>query len=218
MRIGQVQTDHAALEVFGQPRHGNFGTVRFGRYWDVTRSQTAHVLARFQNGRPALLEKPRGKGLAMLSLTPGDLAWTDFPLKALFVPYVHELVRHLGARAQEATTLVVGQELPAGEATGPDGRQSAAGGMAAAPGIYTMRTPQGRERKVAVNVDPAEFDVRAVQPEEIVEMLRPGQSESRDAARARRDRERAGLWMWVILGFAFLSVAELAMANRTVRH
>ena len=71
---------------------------------------------------------------------------------------------------------------------------------------------------MAVNVDGAEFDVRWVDPNEIVEALRPAPDESREVARARRERERTGLWMWVILGFALLMVAELAMANRTIRH
>jgi hypothetical protein len=219
MRIGEVQTDHPALEAFAAPRHGNFTTARFHRYWDVTRSQTAHVLARFQNGRPALLEKPRGKGLSMLSLTPTDPTWTDFPMRVLFVPYVHELVRYLGARAQDPATLVVGEKLPAGEATGPNGQPlPASDATAEAPGIYTIQTPGGGERKVAVNVDRAEFDVRRVDPKEIVEALRPAPDESREAARARREGERTGLWMWVMLGFALLSVAELAVANRTIRH
>jgi hypothetical protein len=218
-RIGDVRTDHAALRVFDGARNGNFATIRFRRYWEVTRSQTARVLARFQDGRPALLEKQRHQGVSMMSLTPPDLAWTDFPQRALFVPYVHELVRYLGARKEEQTALVVGQPLPEGEATDPDGKKlSTSGAVARAPGIYAIRPPDGPARKVAVNVDRAEFDTRAVEPEEIVEALRPVETESERTDPAQSRHEQAGLWMWVLLLFACLTVAELAMANRTVRH
>jgi len=218
-RLGKVATDHAALKVFGKPRHGNFATIRFHRYWEVTRSQTARVLARFQDGRPALLEKRRGDGVAMMSLTPGDLTWTDFPQRTLFLPYIRELVRYLGARRQEQSTLTVGQKLPDGKVVGPDGKELAAGAaVAEVPGIYRIRMPEGGDRHVAVNVDPAEFDTRAVQPEEIVEALRPTEAERQEARGARAGLDHTGLWIWILLLFSCLTVAELAMANRTVRH
>ena len=42
-----------------------------------------------------------------------DLAWGDFPLKPVFLPFVHQTMRHLAAYAEPAPWLTVGQVLDA---------------------------------------------------------------------------------------------------------
>ena len=73
----------------------------------------AQVLARFDGGAPALLERRIGTGRVLLWASTLDLAWSDFPLKPVFLPFVHRAVRHLAAYAEPAPWLTVGQVLDA---------------------------------------------------------------------------------------------------------
>ena len=63
----------------------------------MTPAAGAQVLARFDGGAPALLERRVGTGRVLLWASTLDLSWSDFPLKPVFLPFVHRAVRHLAA-------------------------------------------------------------------------------------------------------------------------
>ena len=55
----------------------------------MTPAPGAQVLARFDDGAPALLERRVGSGRVLLWTSSLDLAWNDLPLKPVFLPFVH---------------------------------------------------------------------------------------------------------------------------------
>ena len=64
----------------------------------------AQILARFDDGAPALVERRVGNGRVLMWTSSLDLQWTDLPLKSIFLPFVHRM----------ATTLAAYRESPPG--------------------------------------------------------------------------------------------------------
>jgi hypothetical protein len=133
--LGKIDFDHPVFDVFQRPHYGDFGTVKFMRRWEVTDSQLSRVLARFEDGRPAILERQvgAGGGISMMLASCTDLRWSNLPLRAIFLPYLHQTVRYLAVRSEKKTAYLVGQMLavdegcqikdPAGKVVGIDGQE-----------------------------------------------------------------------------------------------
>ncbi|HRR82476.1 MAG TPA: BatA domain-containing protein, partial [Planctomycetota bacterium] len=166
--IARVDYDHPIFEIFQRPHHGDLSTARFTQFWEVTDSQLSRVLARYDDGRPALLERSIEAGTSMMLTNPADLQWSNLPLRAIFLPLLHQAVRYLAVRTEGRTAFRVGERLPVPEGhtlRGPDGKPvAAADAIAARPGLYSVEAnlPQASNpREVrpvfqfAVNCDPA---------------------------------------------------------------
>jgi hypothetical protein len=187
-RLSGMDYGHAIFEPFRAPRSGDFSGTRFYGYRAVKPAVGAQVLARFDAGAPALLERRVGNGRVLLWTSTLDLSWSDLPLKPVYLPFVHQAVRHLASYAQPAPWLTVGQVLDpaAGAIRGstpgprialtPSGRRvplDEEGSEVLAlneSGFYVVRGEQGDTELgvVASNVDPAESDLTPMDPKEIV--------------------------------------------------
>jgi hypothetical protein len=77
--IGTIDYSHPVFEEFKDPRNGNFTTVRFFKYRLFTPSPTDKVLARYDDGAPAVVEWAVGSGRVMLTASTVDKGWNDFP-------------------------------------------------------------------------------------------------------------------------------------------
>lgn len=65
------------------------------------------TLARFTTGDTALMECPAGEGRALVIASDLDNKWSDFPLHATFVPFLHEAVRYLASTRAHASDYFV---------------------------------------------------------------------------------------------------------------
>ncbi|SHK30630.1 BatA domain-containing protein [Rhodothermus profundi] len=153
------------------------------------------TLIHMSNGLPLLQEVRHGQGRALLWTVAPDPAWTEWPLRGLFVPLLYRAVFYL-AGGEEALqrTLEAGkparvrlQSFPAAaipELVGPDGQVYRAdperrGSVRwarfepgpARPGIYELRAGDQVVQRVAVNFDVAESDLRPESPEVAVRQL-----------------------------------------------
>lgn len=224
--LAKIETEHPIYEIFLRPHHGDFSTVEFYRYWELTESQLSRVLSRFDDGRPALVERNIGAGVSMLMPSPPvGLKWTNLPMRAIFLPYLHQTVRYLAVRTERRAAYAVGDRLPVTDGfslkdpanvvlKGPDF-------TAAMPGFYSLVNAGGQEEfHYAVNRDFAESEPLTVGAEEIVAALEQPSQEAdaavAEAGRARRDR--ANVWWYLIAALGVLLVAELAVGNATPRH
>ncbi len=88
--------------------------ARFQRAWDVQiGSQTkASVIARFDDGTPAVLQKSVGRGEVLLFNMSADREWTTLPLRGVFPVLVHQVVRFLNGSKEVADDIQVGQAVP----------------------------------------------------------------------------------------------------------
>ena len=188
-RVGSVEYAHPIFEPFRRPRSGDFGAVPIYGYRTLTAAKNAEVLARFDGGSPAVVERRTGSGRVLIWGSSLDVTWTDLPQKSLFLPLVHRAVRHLAGYREPQPWVTVGQVLdasvaPRGASTQrvvltPSGRRLPIEDEGsdvlelAEKGFYELRGDQRADGNqsvtvVAVNVDPAEADLTPIDPKEIV--------------------------------------------------
>ncbi len=164
-RLSGIEYGHAVFAPFRAPRSGDFSSVRVYGYRRLTPAAGARVLARYDDGLPALVERAVGAGRIAVWTTSVDLSWNDVALKPVFLPFVHQLVRTLGSFQDRPPSLTVGQ-VAAPEIA------------AEAPAPRVAVEPSGRR----VPLDPARGDA--------FEVTMPGFYEVRQGGTGRRRPSR----------------------------
>ncbi len=238
-RLGALEYGHPLFEVFRGPRTGDFASARFYGYRSVTPGPNSSTLARFDDGQAALLERRVGTGRVLMWTSTLDTTWTDLALKPVFVPFVHRVVRYLGAYREPKPWRTVGDVVDPGlqaQAVGsdvsrvaltPSGARISLDGDGpevlelAEQGFYEFRA-QGRDADtpvvVASNVDLAESDLTAVDPQEITAAAlgRAGGETAGPLAPPTDDAQESAQRVWWYLLFAGLLLlgAETVVANR----
>ena len=239
-RFGFVERSHPALAAFSAPRSGDFSTARFLRYRPIDADSADAVLARFDDGAAALVERRVGEGRVLAWASTLDDFWNDLPLQPVFVPLVHGLVRYGAAYVPEPLWYDVGQSVAAtalGEgapqmataldASAPSGARLLLGeGGAQAldlaePGFYEVRARGDRNvsRLIAVNLDRTESDLAPWNADELAASLVSRDSAPESAAGPTvltpADRERKqSIWWYLLAAGALLLAVETVLANR----
>lgn len=186
-RLGQMDQDHAAFEPFKEGLATDFGAARFFRYRELIADSAASVLARFDDGTPAIVEGALGAGRIMILGTATNTLWTDFPLQPVFLPLIQRIVGYVGRLqdpkrwypAGEVVTLPVSKDALTIRTPGDAGRPKSVAPKTstltlADPGIYEVGTvvaaaPMAR---FAVNPRSSESDLAAADPKEVVAQLK----------------------------------------------
>jgi hypothetical protein len=115
-RLGALEYGDPIFEAFRAPRSGDFSGARFYSYRTVTPVKDGQVLARFDDGAPALVARRVGNGRVLLWTSSLDLQGNDLPLKAVFLPFVHRMVTTLASYTERPSWLTVGDVLEPGRA------------------------------------------------------------------------------------------------------
>jgi hypothetical protein len=143
-RLSGMDYVHAIFEPFRAPRSGDFSTARFYSYRSLAAAKDATVIARFDTGEPALVERAAGRGRVIVFGSTLDLNWNDLALKPMFLPFVHQLGRHLSGFKEQPAWLTIGQVLDVDAAEIAAGATSGSAARAAAG--RTILTPSGQRR------------------------------------------------------------------------
>src|SRR5512143_223705 len=120
--LSSLDYAHPIFEIFNAPRSGDFSTARFYRYRALTPQPGMAVLARFDDGSPALVERLVGRGKLLTWASKFDKYWTNLPLQTVFLPFVHQLGKHAGRYADPRPWFTAGDVLDLsrhGELTAP---------------------------------------------------------------------------------------------------
>lgn len=234
-RLGTLEYGHAVFDLFRAPRSGDFTVARFYEYRQLNPA-SARVLARFDDGGAALVERTAGRGRVLVWSSGMDLAWNDFALKPVFLPFLHTMVRYLAGYREPAPYLSVGQvfQAPPDEAQkrdrivlSPDGARAPLPASHAfalrEQGFYEVRgaTAAGADEVVASNVDLRESDLSAMDPRELAAAVsrRPTSGLAdltpQDRAEARERSQR--LWWYLLLAGVMLLGAETLVSNHIKR-
>jgi hypothetical protein len=153
--LGYVDYGHPVFEIFAAPRSGDLTAARMFRYRTCPLTAGASVLARFDDGAPALVERRSGSVSVLVWTSSLDSYWNDLALRPVFVPLVHQAMRHLGRYAEAKAWRTVGETLDAGDVStyrgsGLGARDS--GSAAVALSRPTVLAPSGKAVEFA---DPA---------------------------------------------------------------
>lgn len=228
-----VIADYDRRHPIMRPLEGDW-TARFEGHWSLLPAADADVLMQFDNTEPALVEKAFGEGRAMLFASSLDLEWNNLALQGLFLPFVHETLRHLvqtevrqrAYQVGDNIQLLAAEETAVIAATDSRGDSLALNNNAlmavASPGIYTA-TIDAVESRYAVNVLPEEADFTRVAAATIYDAVinpdtSPIQSREVRTAQMIEELERPQRMWWYILALVMLLLlAEAVIANRTYR-
>jgi secreted protein with Ig-like and vWFA domain len=241
-RLGALEYGHPLFEVFRGPRTGDFASALFYGFRSLTppvQKADIQTLARFDDGTPALIERRVGAGHVLVWTSTFDTAWTDLALKPVFVPFVHRIIRYLGAYREPKPWRTVGDVVdPALQAPArgadvsrvaltPNGQRLSLDGDGpevlelAEQGFYEFRA-QGRDSDppvvVASNVDLNESDLTSLDPKEIeaAAMGRAGGGAGGPTTPPTDEAQESAQRVWWYLLFAGLLLlgVETIVANR----
>jgi hypothetical protein len=157
---------------------------------------------------------------------------SDLPVQPLFLPLIHELARHAAAHEQTPLFHPVGAVVdPRGRerastddattaVTSPDGRKrrltSGQSGIELdTVGFYEAERASGARVLVAANLDSAESDLSALDPDELQAALRPAgrPAETATAITNAEAGARQTWWRSVLLALLLLMAAETILGN-----
>lgn len=167
--------------------HTGIGSVAITRYLalHVINPDRSRTLLSFSNAEPALVSRRAGRGEVMVAAFTCDTRWTDFPAQPSFLPFVYQMM-YFGIPDRNARwNLHVGERftLPAGSAqaiVGPDDkpvvmRDQHIGSrlVVSSPRLWHagLYRNASRRRLIAVNVDPADADIRHLSAAHIAALL-----------------------------------------------
>ncbi len=253
--LAELDTSHPVLEIFKAPRSGNLSTARFFRYRAATlkpepagdkegeHGPANRVVARFDDGAIAMAERRIGSGHVMLWTSTLDDYWNDLAKQPVYLPFVHEVVRHLATYEEPANWLTIGEVIDPGHLLRASGlgMQSGTGAMVLTPsgqrmeqsgattpvqleqsGFYEVhgRSNQAGTVSIAANVDTLESDLTVLDMQELSAALagRPGSVNPASADNATitpEDQERRqNFWWYLLMAGIVLLGAETFISNR----
>jgi hypothetical protein len=117
-RLGYVDYSHPVFELFGGLRGGDFARARFFRSRDLEMGPEGRVLARFDDGSVALAERRLGEGYVLVWTSTMDAFWNDLAVQPVFLPFIHEMMRHLGGYRERVPWFTAGQVLDIADPSG----------------------------------------------------------------------------------------------------
>ena len=100
--LATVKYEHPIFVPFKEPNHGDFGKARFYRIFQAVPTANATVIASYDDGSPALFEKPYGNlGRVLCFTSTIDREWNDLPIRAVYLPFLHESIKYLALKNVE---------------------------------------------------------------------------------------------------------------------
>lgn len=100
--LATVKYEHPIFAPFKEPNHGDFGKARFYRIFQAVPTENATVIASYDDGSPALFEKPYGNlGRVLCFTSTIDREWNDLPIRAVYLPFLHEAIKYLALKDAE---------------------------------------------------------------------------------------------------------------------
>lgn len=162
--LGEIDFAHPLFAAFADPRFSDFTRIRFWRHRRLKAAGDrvpdagalaridARVIARFDDGEPALLEKRRGEGRVLVLASGWGPSDSQLARSSKFVPLLERLLESPADAARARTSFLVGEPIPLGAADGSTERtagssrnQGNVGNAGHAPDGRKIRRPDGTE-------------------------------------------------------------------------
>jgi len=230
--ITNVKFDHPIFEVFQQS--GRLASAQVLGYYRSEPRNNGTVLARFEDGSPALLESTPEKGRMLMFTTSLGPSWNDLPLTPIYLPFVHQMVRYAGSRDEGAwyglgQTFTVRKEndaLPAVDSPAGtrlnEAKLTTAGDLLVTgnePGFYRVRYASHPDF-AAVDTEGLEGDFRKLDFGQFISAVTGGAGIAEGAAAnstitSEETEGRQRVWWSLLLIATLLLVTESIVARRT---
>lgn len=206
----------------------------------------AHVVARYGDKSPAIVERPIGKGRSVLVTTScSDANWSEMFLSMTMIMLVQEYGLLLASGGSTTANIQVGDKFthtlpsgyfqrdlllvpPSGEPIPQAASQDPSGQLKVSfaeidrAGVYRLQEKENLIAYFAANVDPTEGDLARISTAEL-EALRTTHKftvNSYDQGLQAFDKEAGGkeLWMFILAALAMLMFVEMFFAWKFGAH
>lgn len=238
--LAEIDYQHPIFRPFSEPGHGDPSTVQFYQHYVARPKSPEWVLARFDDGTPAILEQKMGSGKVILLTSTLDSEWNNMAVKPIFLPFLYQTLRYVATENSGEKSYLVGEPVPVfkGPARSAQNAQSTIitpGGekvetsaaffeTTSEPGIYeVIQNGSKKGSYFAVNVDSRESDLSRFKEDEFEQKIEVSTQEAiQTAALGSADlhseiEKRQKLWRFILMGVILLLIGETWLANRTYR-
>ena len=183
-----------------QQYQGDFAQIHFEALRACFPKPSARVIASFEDGTPLLVEHTVGLGRVIFFNSRIDRQTTDFPVRSIYLPFLHSLISYLGSAQAKNITIPsqivsdsidlksilknvknVNQEVLICDPSGQEHRlvtrknQYAYFQTIELAGIYKISTNGFNDEKwtnFAVNIDTVESDLTAYTKEDVLDLIK----------------------------------------------
>lgn len=230
--LGDVRLDHPLFAPF-RDAAAALSAVRFLRYPRMEVTAGAEVIARFDDGQPAVIDRREGTGKVVVVGMPLDAQSGDFPLQPAYLPMLKRLVLYTSGRDAPRLWRTTGQSwlLPASlkepAVTIPDGsivrppRDTVGSTIALnAAGVYAVYDGKVQGEpidRLAVNAPATESDLTPVDPRELligVRQTTDTTASASDQPTRTETESRQRFWRLLLIAATLLLFTETVFANR----
>jgi len=210
--LAGLDFEHPVLQPFARAQIRDFTRIRFWKHRTLSLPdplpEGTRVVASFDEGSPAWVERRLGAGTVFLFLSGWEPAEGQLALSSKFVPVLFSILEHAGHSIRSAPTRYVGEtEHPA-------------------PGFYEVAGADGAVLVEAVNLVPSEGETTPFDPavvfseweipliDERAEADREALDPSQTALLEASEREAAQkLWKWFLLAALIFFLFETALSG-----
>ena len=111
--LGEIDFTHPLFATFASPRYNDFTKIHFWKHHSVklTASATTRVVARFDNGDPALIERSTGRGRVLALLSGWQPESSQLALSSKFVPLIGALLDLACGGTESVESVSIGQPV-----------------------------------------------------------------------------------------------------------
>jgi hypothetical protein len=230
--IGDVALEHPVFVPFRGGGSAALSSARFIRYARMVPDSGVEVIARFDDGTPALMEQQIGSGRLIVSAIPLDVRGGDFPLQPAYLPFMRRLALHAAGYQPQPLWRTAGEgwrpaarvsELviatPSGALVRPDSGGVQGAARLSELGFYQAYAGRAAGEPLgvaAVNATPRESDLTPSPPSELL----LGIQEERGAATAierlpaSEVEQRQRLWRILLVLVLVVLAGESLLGSR----
>ena len=234
--LAKIDFSHSIFAPFNDPLFSDFSQIHFWKHrlWEIPPSLRAQVLARFDDGSPALAQIPVGEGKLLVLASGWNPTDSQLAVSSKFPPLLETMLDWSGAGAPVRFQFRTGDAIPSPVQAGatvrwqkPDGKEiTLAAGTpfteTDTPGIYRA-TSDDHQRLFAVNLPLEESRTMPISPDELGRLGVPlGVDKEQAAALSRvhqqhlQDSElenRQKLWRWLIVAALAVTFGEIVLGG-----
>ena len=208
--LGEIDFAHPLFAPFADPRFSDFTHIHFWKHrrWEIPSSVQTQVLAKFDDGSPALAQISIGKGNLLVLASGWNPADSQFAVSSKFPPLMQTMLDWSGASEPERFQFQTGDAIPSPGSAGvspvsspndqhagetpallgnvqwqkPDGKKISLAAGAAFSETYLpgvyVATFGDKQRRFAVNIPLDESRTAPMSPDELARLGVPLQTPS----------------------------------------
>lgn len=211
---------HPVYQSLSDPQHGDLRRMAFAAYTPITPVEGAEVIAEFDTGDPAVIERQFGQGIMLWITTSCGREWSDWCQTSLYLPLMHQWLGYevgltAGGRVRQSILDAASQDGPLNDMVATERDSQSSKRVLQKPGVW--QTPA---YATVVNVSQRESETERCTPEEFenrfaLKFVKDTSTASVASSAELSDLRRDEIWHWIACVLLGVLLLEGFVGNRT---